>query len=124
MNNLSTKQFNSSIAKMINGTLSLGLSVLMLLGSTGVLANTLKDINFSALPGNRVQVTLTLDEPVDKPASFSTDNPARIAIDLENTSSALPKKSKTIGIGMARSVTAIEAGDKTRVVLNLPFEDG
>jgi len=119
MNNLSTKQFNSSIAKMINGTLSLGLSVLMLLGSTGVLANTLKDINFSALPGNRVQVTLTLDEPVGKPASFSTDNPARIAIDLENTSSALPKKSKTIGIGMARSVTAIEAGNKTRVVLNL-----
>jgi len=119
MNNFSTKQFNSSIAKMINGTLSLGLFVLLLLGSTGALANTLKDINFSALPGNRVQVTLMLDEPVGKPSSFSTDNPARIAIDLENTSSALPKKSKTIGIGMARSVTAIEAGNKTRVVLNL-----
>ena len=119
MNNFSTKQLNSSIAKMINGTLSLGLLVLLLLGSTNVLANTLKDISFSALPGNRVQVTLMLDEPVGKPASFSTDNPARIAIDLENTSSALPKKSKTIGIGMARSVTAIEAGNKTRVVLNL-----
>jgi len=119
MNNFSTKQFNSSIAKMINGTLSLGLFVLLLLGSTSALANTLKDINFSALPGNRVQVTLMLDEPVGKPSSFSTDNPARIAIDLENTSSALPKKSKTIGIGMARSVTAIEAGNKTRVVLNL-----
>lgn len=119
MNNYSTKQFNSSIAQMINRSLSLGFLVLTLLGSTSVLANTLKDINFSALPGNKVQVTLTLDEPVSKPASFSTDNPARIAIDLENTSSALPKKSKTIGIGMARSVTAIEAGNKTRVVLNL-----
>ncbi len=117
-NYFSKQQFNELIAKTYKGTLSLGL-ILLMLGSTGVLANTLKDISFSALPGNKVQVILTLDEAISKPASFSTDNPARIAIDLENTSSSLPKKSQTIGIGMARSVTAIEAGNKTRVVLNL-----
>lgn len=116
--NISIKQLNRSIAKKINRTLSLGI-VLLLMGSTTAWANILKDINFSSLPGNRVQVTLILDEPLAKPTSFSTDNPARIAIDLENTSSALSKKSKTIGVGMARSVTAIEAGSKTRVVLNL-----
>lgn len=101
----------------LNKILAIGVAVLLLPAS--LWANTLKEINYSALPGNRVQVVLTLEEAVQNPTSFSTDNPARIAIDLENTRSDVPKKAQTIGIGMARSVTAIEAGNKTRVVLNL-----
>lgn len=98
------------------------LSVLLLLVLSGVAtvsANTLTDISYSSLPGNKVQVVLTLKEATTKPASFSTDSPARIAVDLLNTKSVLAKKTQTIGIGMARSVTAIQAGDKTRVVFNL-----
>ena len=83
------------------------------------LANQLQDISFSALPGNRVEIVLTTSEPVGDPASFTTDNPARIAIDLANTTSALSQKVTPVAIGMARSVTAIEAGDRTRVVINL-----
>ena len=83
------------------------------------LANQLQDVSFSALPGNRVEIVLTTSEPVGEPESFTTDNPARIAIDLANTSSALAQKVTPVAIGMARSVTAIEAGDRTRVVINL-----
>jgi type IV pilus assembly protein PilQ len=83
------------------------------------LANQLQDVSFSALPGNRVEIVLTTSEPVSEPESFTTDNPARIAIDLANTSSALAQKVTPVAIGMARSVTAIEAGDRTRVVINL-----
>ncbi|MGB5640514.1 MAG: type IV pilus secretin PilQ [Sedimenticolaceae bacterium] len=83
------------------------------------LANQLQDISFSALPGNRVEIALTTSEPVGDPAAFTTDNPARIAIDLADTTSALSQKVTPVGIGMARSVTAIEAGDRTRVVINL-----
>ena len=50
-----------------------------------------------------------------QPASFTTDNPARIAIDLANTTSSLEQKVTPVAIGLARSVTAIEAGDRTRV---------
>jgi type IV pilus assembly protein PilQ len=82
-------------------------------------ANQLQDVSFSALPGNRVEIVLTTAEPVDAPASFATDNPARIAIDLANTTSALTQKVTPVAIGVARSVTAIEAGDRTRVVINL-----
>ncbi len=81
-------------------------------------ANTLKDVSFSSMPGNQVEVTLTLSEPIDQPSSFSTDNPARIAIDLPNTKSEAPKVTP-IAVGAARSVTAIEASDRTRVVINL-----
>ena len=83
------------------------------------LANQLQDISFSALPGNRVEIVLTTSDPVGEPLSFTTDNPARIAIDLANTTSALAQKVTPVAIGMARSITAIEAGDRTRVVINL-----
>jgi type IV pilus assembly protein PilQ len=86
---------------------------------SGALANQLQDISFSALPGNRVEITLTTSEPVADPVSFTTDNPARIAIDLADTTSALAQKVTPVAIGMARSVTAIEAGGRTRVVVNL-----
>ena len=82
-------------------------------------ANTLEDITFSALPGNRVDIVLTTSEPIENPGSFSTDHPARIAIDLPDTQSGLQSKTKAIGVGVARSVTAIEARDRTRVVINL-----
>jgi len=88
-------------------------------GLTSAIANTLEDITYSTLPGDQVQVVLTTSEPMGVPESFTTDNPARIAIDLPNTPSALKSKTKTLGASVARSVTAIEAGDKTRVVINL-----
>lgn len=80
---------------------------------------TLKDITFSALTGDRVQIVLSLDGDVKSPNSFTTDNPARIAFDFPNTASKLPKRSQTIGVGMARSVTAVEAMGRTRVVVDL-----
>ena len=81
--------------------------------------NVLKDISYSALPGNSVQITLTAENPVDQPNTFSTDNPARIALDFFGMTSGLAQKTLPIGVGMARSVTAIEAGERTRVVVNL-----
>ena len=59
-----------------------------LLGLGSAQANVLQDISYSSLPGNRVEIILTTAEPVVDPKSFTTDNPARIAIDLPNTSSA------------------------------------
>jgi type IV pilus assembly protein PilQ len=104
---------------MINAR-HLGLVLAGWLLALGVVqANVLQDISYSALPGNRVEIVLTTAEPVTDPSSFTTDNPARIAIDLPNTTSALDSKTKNIGVGVARSVVAIEAEDRTRVVINL-----
>ena len=81
--------------------------------------NILQDISVSSLPGNIVEITLTAQDPVALPNSFTTESPARIAIDLPGMKSALAQKSQSVGIGMVRSVTAVEAGDRTRVVVNL-----
>lgn len=105
--------------------LLLGL-LLLFMQASGAMANTLEEISYSILSGGRIQIVLKTSEPVENVASFATDNPARIAIDLPNTRSALKAKTKSIASGIARSVTAIEAGDKTRVVVSLlnkaPYE--
>lgn len=81
--------------------------------------NILQDISVSSLPGNIVEITLTAQGPVPLPKSFSTESPARIAIDLEGMKSAIAKKTQAVGIGMVRSITTVEAANRTRVVVNL-----
>ncbi len=82
--------------------------------------NSLGDITYSTLPGDKVQIRLKLEQPLStEPASFTIDNPARIAFDLPQTKLDLASRSKDIGIGVARSVSAVEAGGRTRVVINL-----
>ncbi|HYQ71033.1 MAG TPA: type IV pilus secretin PilQ [Gammaproteobacteria bacterium] len=88
--------------------------------------NTLQAVDFAALPGNKAQITLTLSESAPTPLSFTIDNPARIALDFPDTSNGLSDRSQTIGIGMAESMTVVEAQGRTRVVVNLvemvPYE--
>ncbi|MGD8590206.1 MAG: type IV pilus secretin PilQ [Chromatiales bacterium] len=76
-------------------------------------------IDFSALPGERVQVKLQMSGKVDMPASFTTENPARISLDFVGVRNELGYKTKLIGVGPVLSVTALEAGNRTRVVINL-----
>ncbi|MDN5848351.1 MAG: type IV pilus secretin PilQ [Nitrococcus sp.] len=81
--------------------------------------NVLRDLDYSTLPGNQVEITLTLDKPVAQPHSFKTNEPARIAFDFMGTSSALAQRSMDIGIGAVNSVGTAEAGNRTRVVIEL-----
>ncbi|MGD8614136.1 MAG: hypothetical protein PVI91_00525, partial [Gammaproteobacteria bacterium] len=69
-----------------NGTLALA-TVCLLTGWQTVRAeatplNALQEISYAGLPGNQVQITFKLSQPVSDPASFTIDNPARIAFDL------------------------------------------
>ncbi|MCU7811374.1 MAG: type IV pilus secretin PilQ [Candidatus Thiodiazotropha sp. (ex Notomyrtea botanica)] len=81
--------------------------------------NALKSVDFSALPGDRVQLTLGLSGTASEPAGFTTDNPARISLDFVGVNSELGYKTKLIGVGPVHSVTALEAGNRTRLVINL-----
>ena len=100
--------------------LMLGLLAFATLVSSAVTAATLDDVSYTSLPGNRVQVKMKLSAPVEgAPLSFTIDNPARIAIDLPGTTLNLKERTQRIGVGNAESVTAVEADNRTRVVLNL-----
>ncbi|MBT2987378.1 MAG: type IV pilus secretin PilQ [Candidatus Thiodiazotropha sp. (ex Ctena orbiculata)] len=80
---------------------------------------SLESIEFSALPGDRVQISLGLSTAVQEPVSFTTESPARISLDFAGVSNSLGYKTKMIGVGPAHSITALQAGNRTRVVINL-----
>ena len=53
------------------------------------------------------------------PAHFGIINPARLVFDLPDTGNALGYSSKAINEGGLRSLNVIQAGERTRLVLNL-----
>ena len=81
--------------------------------------NAITEINYSSLPGDQVQIKISMEGLAQEPGSFTIDSPARIALDFPNTKIKLPNRSQNIGIGVARSIKTVEAGGRTRVVLNL-----
>lgn len=82
-------------------------------------AASLEDITFTAKTGDQVEITLHMSGDVPKPGSFTIDNPARLALDLPGTKDNLRVKNINVGVGVARSISAVEAGGRTRVVINL-----
>ncbi len=79
----------------------------------------LEDIGFSVLPGEKIQIRLSMSAPPPEPGSFTIDTPARIAFDFPHTRLGTRQRTREIGVGVARSISAVEAGGRTRVVLNL-----
>ena len=56
---------------------------------------------------------------MSEPGSFVTDEPARIALDFFGVSSEVETRKLDIQTGKVESITTVEAGDRTRVVINL-----
>ncbi len=100
--------------------LMLLLSVLgSLLATQAHAAASLEDISFTSVGGDQIEVTLHMSGDAPEPGSFTIDNPARIALDFPATKSNLKSKRIDVGIGLARNINAVEAGGRTRVVINL-----
>ncbi len=89
-------------------------------------ANDLETVDVSNLPGNRVQIKFTMSAAAPEPISFTINNPARIALDFPDTENKLAKRTTQVGVGVARSISVVEARGRTRAVLNLtqlvPYE--
>ena len=143
MNGNTTHQAPANDTSLLRAIKHLGCNVLqrLLIASTLLLAggfiqaqaaapadsNTIESVGFSSLPGDKAVITLTMSNPAPTaPLSFTIDNPARIALDFPNTSNGLSQRRQSIGIGMADSLAVVEAGGRTRVVVNLidmvPYE--
>lgn len=114
-NNRSAKRnpsMNSSLSR-------LSISLLVALLSPAALAANLQALDVAALPGDRVELKLSFDEPVAAPRGYTIEQPARIALDLPGVANKLGVKNRELGMGNARSVTVVEAKDRTRLIINL-----
>ena len=102
------------------GALAIALTgVSVALAQAAPAANQLKDIEVQSLSGNRLELRLLTSGAASEPLAFTIDNPARISLDLQNTTLGLDKRRKDVNIGPLSTILAAEAGGKTRVVLNL-----
>ena len=104
----------------MNASLSrLSVALMAVLLSPAVLAANLQGLDVASLPGDRVELKLSFDEPVNAPRGYTIEQPARIALDLPGVSNKLGSKNRELGVGNARSVTIVEAKDRTRLIVNL-----
>ena len=96
-----------------------GLSLTFGLTAQALAENTIQSINTTQQAGVEV-VRIELSEPLTAiPAGFTIQAPARIAIDLPGVGNALGKSNVDINQGNLRSVSVAQAGERTRLVLNL-----
>lgn len=95
------------------------LLALLSLSSAHVSATTLTDMSFSALPGDVTEVRLQFDSTPPEVSGYTIEKPARIAIDMPNTQSAVTSKRHDIGSGNARNATLLTTKDRSRLVINL-----
>ena len=103
-------------------------AILLLLGLTANAqdSNRLQDIQVQSLPGQRLELQLILSGTAPEPLSFTIDDPARIALDLPETTLGLSSRRRDINLGPLDTILTAEANGRTRVVLNLdsmvPYE--
>jgi type IV pilus assembly protein PilQ len=88
-------------------------------GTAAAQTNSIEGFDVSQQAGS-VVVRVTTREPLGAvPPNFTVANPARIAFDFPKTVNALGRNAQDIGQGELRSMNLIQAGDKSRLVLNL-----
>jgi type IV pilus assembly protein PilQ len=81
--------------------------------------NAIRSITSTQQAGTEV-VRIELSEPLTAlPQGFSVQTPPRIAIDLPGVGNALGRSSVELNVGNLRSVNVAQAGERTRLVLNL-----
>ncbi|WJN59072.1 type IV pilus secretin PilQ [Pseudomonas sp. SO81] len=97
----------------------LGASLLLALVAPTLMAAELQGLDVAALPGDKIELKLSFDQAMSAPRGYTIEQPARIALDLPGVINKLGTKNRELGVGNARSVTVVEAKDRTRLIINL-----
>jgi len=114
---MKSNQENQMTAKWRSRALALALFVGA--SAPAMAQNTIQSINTTQQAGSEV-VRIELSEALTAvPAGFTIQTPPRIAIDLPGVSNGLGKPSVEVNQGNLRSVNVAQAGERTRLVLNL-----
>ncbi len=114
---MNQKQENRNMVKWRAGLAALALAVFTPMAAWA--QNAIQSITATQQAGAEV-VRIELKEPLAAvPNGFAVQTPPRIAIDLPGIGNALGKSSIEINQGNLRSASVAQAGERTRLVLNL-----
>ena len=82
--------------------------------------NAVESVETTTMPNGQVMVRVNLRNALNgTPAGFTVGNPPRIALDLPDTGNAMGKNRQEANLGPLNSVNVVQAGTRTRLVLNL-----
>ncbi len=96
------------------------LLALALAGGTALAQDNAIEAITANQQGANVIVNIKLKEaPAQAPLGFSITNPARIALDFAATGNATGKNVMDLNVGDLRSVNLVQAGERSRLVMNL-----
>ena len=120
------KQFNNTIRSAVR-LLAVILSFSALVAQAEESANANPDAlnsiqSISASNGLAGKVVITVamkSAPTGQPTTFAINTPPRIAFDFPNTENGLGKSTQEFGEGDLRSANIVQAGNRTRLVVNL-----
>jgi type IV pilus assembly protein PilQ len=110
------KMQNMVVKNMYHGAAVL---VLAIMAAVAHAQNTIEAVSASVQGGVEVIRVDLAQELAISPTGFSIHSPARIAIDLPGVVSGLGRPTVDVNQGNIRSVNIVQAGDKSRLVLNL-----
>lgn len=82
-------------------------------------ANTLTDIDFFQLPGERFEVRMAFDSPPQAPQGYTIEKPARIVLDFPDAVSALKERRYPLAVDNGQSAMVLTSDGRTRLILNL-----
>jgi type IV pilus assembly protein PilQ len=108
-------------ASLMGQVIRLGALLAMAVGSAGAWAqgNAIESITANQ-QGSNVIVNIAMKNAPEKlPIGFSITNPSRIALDFGATSNATGKTSQDLNLGDVRGINVVQAGERTRLVVNL-----
>ena len=112
------KNQNWSMTKRMwqQGVASVGLLLVMLSAN----AQTAIEAVTGSIQGGGEVIRIDLSAPLAAvPTGFSIQSPARIALDFPGIANGMGRSTVEINQGNLKSVSVVQAGDRTRVVLNL-----
>ncbi len=118
------QSFRGRVMRHASRYMLMGLLIAGATWASGAMAatTTLKNISYDALPGGSVELHMDFaNGPVPQPKIFTTGNPPRIAVDFADTDNAAARH-LDIGKGSTSGVSAVAAGGRTRVVIELMRE--
>ena len=83
-------------------------------------ANSIQSLSVSGAPGGKLVLKVQLKSALaNPPAGFTISTPPRIAFDFPDTANGLGKSTQEFGEGDLRSANIVQAGKRTRLVVNL-----
>lgn len=95
------------------------LMIMMCAGAALAQGNAIESITANQ-QGSNVVINVTMREvPARAPIGFAITNPSRIALDFGATANATGKTVHEMNLGDVRSLNVVQAGERTRLVLNL-----